>query len=451
MNASREEGERASERQMPRAISRKGFLRLGGVGLAGAALLGDAGCGGSLGGDKKVVRFLTGNEETTAQERAVTEIQVNGFEEQHPQYTLEREAIQPDEIRKVIQSRLRSDEPPDVFSYDTGPGFGGVLAEAGLLLPLEDAYQQRGWGIYEWAKQRATYNGTLYGVPDHIEEIVLFYNKNLVAEVPKTIDELRQIADGLKGRGIIPFAFGNQEQWPAGHMFSIGVSNVLGREGLDDILYADGRWDTPEVEEAIYLIFRDFVERGYYPDGLSALNYDGANALFYSGEAAMNPTGTWLVPEIVQTVQDFEVGFFPFPSIEGSGILPPAGVGSGLFVAKEASTLQGAIDFIDYLLEDSTARLAIEKLNVVPAQPVNSKGLGVPELFKEVLEDLSASPEAQSFGYNIDVLAPQNFNEVMFTGFQEVLDGTRSPAEQSAALQDAWATAKMQGKIATQG
>ena len=210
-------------------------------------------------------------------------------------------------------------------------------------------------------------------------------------------------------------------------------------------------WGTPEVEEAIYLIFRDFVERGYYPDGLSALNYDGANALFYSGEAAMNPTGTWLVPENVQTVQDFEVGFFPFPSIEGSGILPPVGVGAGLFVAREASTLQGAIDFIDYLLEDSTARLAIEKLNVVPTQPVNSKGLGVPELFKEVLEDLSASPEAQSFGYNIDVLAPQNFNEVMFTGFQEVLDGTRSPAEQSAALQDAWATAKKQGKITTQG
>jgi len=437
---------------MPRAISRKGFLRFGGVGLAGAALLGAAGCGGNLlGGDKKVVRFLTGTEETAIQERAVTEIQVNRFEEQHPKYILEREAIDPDEMSNVIPSRLRSEEPPDVFSYDTGPGNGGVLAEAGLLLSLEDAYQQKGWGIYEWAKQRATYNGTLYGVPDQVEEIIVYYNKDLVPEVPNTVDKLRQIADGLKGRGIIPFAFGNQEQWPAGHMFSIGVSNVLGREGLDDIFYADGRWDTPEVEEAIHLFFRDFVERGYYPEGLSALGYDRANALFYSGEAAMNPTGTWLVPEIVQTVQDFEVGFFPFPSIEGSGISPPAGVGAGLFVAKEASTLQGAIDFIDYLLEDSTARLAIEKLNVIPAQPVNPKGLDVPELFKEVLEDLSASPEAQSFGYNIDVLAPQNFNEVMYTGFQKVLDGTRSPAEQSAALQDAWATAKKQGEIATQG
>jgi raffinose/stachyose/melibiose transport system substrate-binding protein len=435
---------------MPRAVSRKDFLRLGGVGLTGVALLGAAGCGGNLGGNKDVVRFLTGTEETTTQERAVTEIQVNRFEEHHPKYALDREAINPDEMSNVIPSRLRSDESPDVFSYDTGPGFGGVLADAGLVYPLEEAYKQRSWGIYEWAKQRATYDGTLYGIPDQVEEIIVFYNKDLVPEVPKTVGELRGVAEELKLRGTIPLAFGNREQYPAGHMFSIGVSNVLGREGLDDILYANGRWDTPEVEEAIELFFRNFVEGGYYPQNVNAVTYDEASALFYSGEAAMLPTGTWLVSEIVQTVQDFEVGFFPFPSIDGSGISPPAGLGAGLFVAKEASNLQGAIEFIDYLLQDSTARLIIEKLNVIPAQPVNPKGLDVPELFKEVLEDLSASAEAQSFGYNIDVLAPQNFNEVMFSGFQEVLNGTRSPAEQAAALQHAWARAKKQGKIATQ-
>jgi raffinose/stachyose/melibiose transport system substrate-binding protein len=436
---------------MPRAVSRKGFLRLGGMGLAGTALLSAAGCGWSLGGNKKVVRFLTGTEETAAQERAVTEIQVDGFEEQHPKYTLELEAIKFDDIRKIIQSRLRSAEPPDIFSYDTGPGFGGVLADVGLLCPLEKAYQQRGWSIYEWAKQRATYDGTLYGVPDQVEEIIVYYNKDLLPGVPKTLVELRGVAQELKLRGTIPLAFGNREQYPAGHLFSVAASNVLGREGLDNILYANGRWDVPEVVEAINLFFRDFVKSGYYPRNVNAITYDEASALFYTGEAAMLPTGTWLVSEIVQTVQDFEVGFFPFPSIDGSGISPPAGLGAGLFVAKEASNPQGAIEFIDYLLQGSTARLIIEKLNVIPAQPVDSKGLDVPELFREVLEDLSASPEAQSFGYNIDVLAPQNFNEVMFTGFQEVLDGTRSPAEQSAALQDAWATAKKQGNIATQG
>jgi raffinose/stachyose/melibiose transport system substrate-binding protein len=435
---------------MPRAVSRKDFLKFGGVGLTGMVLLGAAGCGGRLGGSKDVVRFLTGTEETTFQERAVTEIQVNRFEEQHPKYTLERDAIPSEEIAKVIQSRLRSDESPDVFSYDTGPGFGGVLADAGLLYPLEKAYQQRNWGIYEWAKQRATYNGTVYGVPDQIEEIIVYYNKDLVPEVPRTVGEFRGIANELKLRGTIPLAFGNREQYPAGHMFSIAASNVLGRQGLDNILYGNGRWDVPEVVAAIDLFFRDFVESGYYPQNVNAVTYDEANALFYSGKAAMLPTGTWLISEIVQTVQDFEVGFFPFPSIDGSGISPPAGLGAGLFVAKEASNLPGAIEFVDYLLQDSTARLIIEKLYVIPAQPVNPQGLEVPELFKEVLEDLSASPEEQSFGYNIDVLAPQNFNDVMFTGFQEVLIGARSPAEQSAAMQDAWATAKRQGNIATQ-
>src|ERR671921_1812654 len=436
---------------MPRAVSRKGFLRLGGVGLAGAALLGAAGCSGSLGGDRKVVRFFTGTEETTTQERAVTEIQVDGFEEQHPQYTLEREAILSDEIRKIIQSRLRSDEPPDVFSYDTGPGFGGVLAEAGLVLPLEDAYQQRGWSIYEWAKQRVTYNGTLYGVPDQVEEIIVYYNKDLMPGVPKTLVELRGVAEELKLRGTIPLAFGNREQYPAGHLFSVAISNVLGRQGLDNILYGNGRWDVPEVVEAIYLFFRDFVQSCYYPHNVNAITYDEASALFYSGEAAMLPTGTWLVSEIVQAVQDFEVGFFPFPSIEGSGISPPAGLGAGLFVAKEASNPQGAIEFIDYLLQESTARLIIEKLNVIPAQPVDSKGLEVPELFREVLEDLSESPQAKSFGYNIDVLAPQNFNQVMYDGFQEVIGGVRSPEEQAGALQRASAEAKSAGRTPTQG
>jgi raffinose/stachyose/melibiose transport system substrate-binding protein len=325
-----------------------------------------------------------------------------------------------------------------------------VLADVGLLYPLEKAYQQRGWGIYEWAKQRATYNGTLYGVPDQVEEIIVFYNKDLVPGVPKTVGELRGVAEELKLRGTIPLAFGNREQYPAGHLFSVAASNLLGRQGLDNILYGNGRWDVPEVVEAIYLFFRDFVQSGYYPQNVNAITYDEASALFYSGEAAMLPTGTWLVPEIVQTVQDFDVGFFPFPSIEGSGISPPAGVGSGQFVAKKASNPKGAIDFIGYLLQDSTARLIIEKLNVIPAQPVNPKGLDVPELFKEVLEDFSASPEAKSFGYNIDVLAPQNFNEVMFSGFQKVLNGTRSPAEQAAALQDAWAEAKRAGKTPTQ-
>ena len=438
-------------RRMRRAVSRRDFLRLGGAGLAGAALLGTAGCGGGQQGGGEVVRFFTGTAETTSQERAYIQIQVDRFQKQYPKYTLEREAIPSDDARTVIKTRLQSGEPPDVFSYDTGPGFGGVLADAGLVRSLESAYKQNNWNIFDWAKQRATYGGTTYGVPSQVEEIVVYYNKALVSEEPRTVEDLQAIADDLKGQGKVPLAFGDQEQWPAGHIFSIGVSNVLGREGLDEILYGDGRWDTPDVEMAVELLFRDFVERGYYPEGVNALTYDDTNALFFSGEAGMLPTGTWLVSTINESVQDFEVGFFPFPSIDGSGISPPAGVGSGLFVAKDARNPEGAIEFIDYLGQEDTARLLMEKLNIIPAHPLNTEGLDVSELFKGVVEDLSRSTEAGAFGYNIDVLTPQNFNEVMFSGFQEVLNGSRSAAEQVQALQAAWEEAKKKGDVLTQG
>ena len=62
---------------------------------------------------------------------------------------------------------------------------------------------------------------------------------------------------------------------------------------------------------------------------------------------------------------------------------------------------------------------------VIPAHPFNQAGLDVPELFRTVLEDVSKSTEIGNLGYNIDVLTPQNFNEVMWSGFQEVLNGSK--------------------------
>ena len=120
-------------------------------------------------------------------------------------------------------------------------------------------------------------------------------------------------------------------------------------------------------------------------------------------------------------------------------------------MANNAKNPDGGIVFIDYLLQDSTERLAMEHFNTIPAHPVDTQGLNVPGLFKEVLDDLSKSTEAGAFGYNIDVLTPQNFNDVMFTGFQEVLNGSRSAAEQVQALQAAWEEAKKKGDVPTQG
>src|ERR671917_464796 len=150
-------------RRTKRTVSRKDFLRLGGAGLAGATLLGSgalAGCGGGSQGGGEVVRFYTSTAETTSQEKSFIEIQVDGFNEKYPKYTLEREAVPGDDLRTTLKTRLQGNQPPDVFTYGTGPGFGGVLADVGLIRPLEAAYKDNQWDIFDWAKMRATYGGT---------------------------------------------------------------------------------------------------------------------------------------------------------------------------------------------------------------------------------------------------------------------------------------------------
>ena len=51
-----------------------------------------------------------------------------------------RDVQSTDDMRAIIQTALNSDTCPDVVYYDTGPGFAGVLADAGLLRPLDDLY-----------------------------------------------------------------------------------------------------------------------------------------------------------------------------------------------------------------------------------------------------------------------------------------------------------------------
>jgi len=412
-----------------------------------------AACGSDSGGGsgKKVtITFLTGQQESTRLE-AQAKADIDRFNKEHPDIEVKRDSMDNDQLRTVLKTRLNSNDGPDVFSYDTGPGFGGVLAKAGLVEPLDSAYDKYKWPIYDWARQRATYGGKTYGIPDQVEEVGLYYNEDLfkklgVTEPPKTVEELEQIADKAKAQGMIPIAYADKDQWPAGHQFSMMVSNLLGRKGLDDILYGKGSWDQPDVVKGIDLYFNQFAQKGYFPKGVNGLSYDDGNALFYQQKAVMDPTGTWLVSDIGQKAS-FPVGFFPFPSIDGSDVSPPAGVGGGLFVSARSKHKAQALEFLDWMFSKKEATHRAEVFNSIPAFPIDTSSLKVSPLFKQVISDLSKSEDESAFGYNIDVLTPANFNDVMSSGFQDVLNGGRTPEQQAQQLQAAWARAKKSGDV----
>ena len=74
----------------------------------------------------------------------------------------------------IVQTQLRSGEGPDVLNWGSGPTFGGRLADAGLLMDLTSAYEERGWEVYDFAKERVTVDGKVYGIPGELETIGVF-------------------------------------------------------------------------------------------------------------------------------------------------------------------------------------------------------------------------------------------------------------------------------------
>ena len=161
----------------------------------------------------------------------------------------------------------------------------------------------------------------------------------------------------------------------------------------------------------------------------------------------MVPTGTWLVSEITAKAK-FDVGFMPFPSIDGSSVSPPAGLGGGMFVNKASKNQDAAFAYLDWLLQpEQVKKWDLGTFASIPAVPIDASSVTVSPLFGKVLSDLAeSSGTTGTFGYNIDVLTPAEFNDTMGDGFQNILAGKETPQGLADKLDAAYKKAMAAGQ-----
>ena len=408
---------------------------------AAVLLLGLTACtGGSLGtggsaGDEHSIRYLVEQPEDPAVLDTLTK-HIAEFEKSSG-VTVELEAMPQENMRTVLQTQLQSGDGPDVFSWGSGPGYAGALAEAGLLYDLTDAYADFDWPIYDFAKDRVTVDGKIVGVPGEMETLGLFYNKDIFANLeisqPENLADLEDAAATIRDAGIIPIGVSDQEGWQGGHLLSMALSSRIGSEGMDALLEGKASWDSPDVVSALEF-WEDANNTGLLPPFPTSLSYDNANAQFFSGEIAILPTGSWMVSGIDENA-DFEVGYIPFPSPDGAGIFT-GGLGSGPYISANTTKVDAALKFVSFLVSPEHGRWTVENLGTIPPYPVDIEGVEASPLFAQVLSDTSKfSGGTGDFGVSIDVLATDTFNEAMWNGLQAILSGQATAAEVAAALE----------------
>jgi raffinose/stachyose/melibiose transport system substrate-binding protein len=369
------------------------------------------------------------------------------FMEQNPNITITRETFQTQQMQEVVNTAIASGTGPDVIFYDAGPGFAGVLADAGLLVPLEDYAAQYGWKerVAAPAVEATTLDGVFYGMPLQTDLIGMYYNQTLLSElgleVPATLDELAAFCGAATEAGYIPIAFADQPGWPAFHQFSMTSNQMIGPEAMRALLFEnEGSWNTPEIVTAIEAFFVTLRDAGCFPEDPVAITYEDGNSLFINGEALLHTTGSWQISEWEEQMPDFEVGFVPFPAIEG-GVGPVwiSGVGSAWFITSGAENPDAAAAFIDFLFSQEAAETWIGGSRYFVPIDVDLSNIELTPLYQQVIETFqNAEAEGTQFGYNVDVLAPAEFNEMMHSGFQAILVGDKTAEQQAADLQAAW-------------
>ncbi len=394
---------------------------------------------------------LTVWDQFTGPETTAVDKLYHNFTAAHPTITIRREAVQTDQMRQTVKTALASGTGPDIIFYDAGPGYAGVLANAGLLRPL-DAYA----ATYNWnarvipsAREGVMINGKVYGLPLQVDLIGVYYNKTLIDKakltVPRTVDQLISFCGQAKAKGYIPMAFSDKPGWQAFHEFSMLSNNIVGPEAMRQLLlHNKGNWNTPQMTKAIQLFFVDMQKAGCFPPHVNALGYDDANSLFYTGKALLNPTGSWLSTNIDQNVKNYQIGMMPFPAVSGGkGSFWDTGVGSAYYISSKSQHPKEAAQFLDYLISQQAVKVWVEQTGSFPPVKFDTRAAHVSPLFRSILNVLQSGINGKTqFGYNIDVLAPAPFNTAMQNGFQAILAGSESAQQETSQLQTAWQQGK---------
>ena len=228
----------------------------------------------------------------------------------------------------------------------------GTFEKAGLLAEVPEGLLNKDDYTSEQLIDAVTLNGKQYAVPLAQETTSLFYNKDLVKEVPETMEEVVEIG---KEKG---FVFDVANFYPTYGLIAANGGYVYKNN--------DGTLDPTDIglnnEGAIkgYQFIQDLVVK----DKLISVDMTGdiASGEFMNGNAAFYISGPW----DVKSFQDAGVNFgvVPFPTLGGNNVKSFMGVQTA-FVSSKSKNQELAWDLAKYLSEN-TSDILLNTGNRIP-------------------------------------------------------------------------------------
>jgi multiple sugar transport system substrate-binding protein len=312
-------------RTRSRGLSRSEFLKVGGAGLAGAALLGAAGCGGGEQSGGATELYYHAPPDTTG---TISKL-VDQFNEKYKgKYKVIFQRGNSDTGQRLDKLRTQfqaGGEGIDIILGDVI--WTAEMAESGWISDLSDRFPESEQKAFlPGSVEAIIYNGKPYGMPWYTDTGLLYYRKDLLEKSgydgpPKTWDELKQMTRKVRAESDIRFGFVFQ-----GARYEGGVcdacefiwghgGNVLDPEDPTKVVI-----DSPQAIAGLETE-RSMITDGIAPKSVTVYEESETDGVFLSGDAiflrewpyAYALVGTSNYPNL----EPEQVGVSELPSADG--------------------------------------------------------------------------------------------------------------------------------------
>jgi ABC-type glycerol-3-phosphate transport system substrate-binding protein len=172
-----------------------------------------------------------------------------------------------------------------------------------------------------------TLNGKQYGIVYNALYQGVYYNKKLFKDnniqIPKTMDELKAVAEKFKSLGITPFATHFVDGWSIGNItMQFAINDVFSKtpDWGDKLRAGQVSFATSPEYRKVYE-YNNFIYDNTWKNETFSLQQTDCDARLVQGKAAMKVSGSWSIQNFLNVDPNFDFGIFPFPNQTGDAKL----------------------------------------------------------------------------------------------------------------------------------
>ncbi len=289
--------------------------------------------------------------------------------------------------RGGIRSALLGGETVDII-INTWPAFRAELNDAGMLRPIDDAWDSYGWSakLNDSWRNLGSIDGQTYGLTyTYGDRSAIWYKTEHLEkagiEPPKTWDEFLASFDKLKAVGYAAPVAIPGKYWAHAEMFETLLIRTAGVEAASALAAHEIAWTDPKVKTAL-MTYAEMINAGCCGDTASMLanDWDGeADMVFQADAKNYLLMGMWMngrARNDYGMTEGVDYSIFQFPALgmghDNTSIVDAKEVN----VTSNGANPAAADEFLDFLLTKQAADILAKYGFASPSTEADTSLLG---------------------------------------------------------------------------